>query len=170
MDKTPAKKTADTKTAKKADAKPAKKAAVKKAKAPRAESPLKAAYKTLLAELKTLTDGKKAAKKKLMAALTAAYDEYRKYVKDTYKTARKAAIAKFEAVKEAEKKARADKKAAAAKAKAERDAKKPATKKVVRKPLTKEEADAVIDRGEKAIAKYKKAAAKKTDTKAKADA
>lgn len=94
----------------------------------------------LLAERKELKAMKRAEAK-------AAFEAYKKGVAER-KAERKAK-------KEAAEIAAA---AAAAKAAAEKKAK---SKKVVRKPATKEEADAVIARGEAAVKKFKAAAAKK---------
>lgn len=69
------------------------------------------AYANLLAELKAVTARRAEAKAKLEAALAAAYAEYREYCKTTYVEERKAAIAKFEALKR-ERKAKRVKKAA----------------------------------------------------------
>ena len=116
-----------------------------------------AKIKDLIAvEDKKMADARKAIKeaKATVAKLLAE----RKALKDEKRAAAKAA---FEAYKKgvAERKAeREAKKAERAKAAAEKKAK---TKKVVRKPLTKEEAAAGIARGEAVIAKAKKNAAKK---------
>ena len=100
----------------------------------------------------------RAALKAAQAEATKAYNEKRE-LKAKLKAEHKAA---YEAYKKgvAERKAkRAEKRAAAEKAKSEKKAK---AKKVVRKPLTKKEADEIIARGEKSLAKFKKAAAKKS--------
>lgn len=67
------------------------------------------AYANLLAELKAVTARRAEAKAKLEAALAAAYAEYREYCKTTYVEERKAAIAKFEALKRERKAKRAKK-------------------------------------------------------------
>ena len=98
----------------------AEKKATTKVKADKKDSQLKAAYKTLLAELKTATDAKKAAKAELQKKVTELYAEYRKYVKTTYAEARKAAVDKFKAVQKSMKDARAERKADAEAKKAEK--------------------------------------------------
>ena len=113
---------------------------------------------TEYAKVRKLTADRKAAKAKLAAA----YAEYAKFIKDTYKPGRKAA---FDAIA----KLKADRKATIAKAKADRKAeadKKAAEKKAKAAAKPKVTAKEVIAKGDAAIAKAKaKATVAKKPTK-----
>ena len=94
----------------------------------------------------------------MLKAQADALAEYRKWVKDTYRPAKKAALEKFAASK-LPRKPKAEKVAKAAKKGVKVEVKKAAKATKARKPLTKAECDAGIARGEAAIAKAKAAAA-----------
>lgn len=100
-------------------------------------SPIRDAYKTLVAELKTLSAAKKAKKSEMLKKIDATWKDYQSYTKNEYKTARAAAIQKFETVKSEAAKVRANKKAEAAAKKIEKAAAKKAVKKPAKKATTK---------------------------------
>lgn len=68
-------------------------------------TPMRDAYNALMTKLRALNDDRKAAKKILVAKLTEAYAEYRKYCAEN-KAARKVAIDEFNALKAARKNAK----------------------------------------------------------------
>ena len=105
------------------------------------------------AKVRKLTADRKVAKAKLAAA----YAEYAKFIKETYKPGRKAA---FDAIA----KLKADRKATLAKAKADRKIeaeKKASEKKAKDAAKPKVTAKEVIAKGEASLKKFKKAAAAK---------
>lgn len=118
-------------------------------------------YTILDAEIRALSKEKKERKAAMLKAQADALAEYRKWVKDTYRPAKKAALEKFANSK-------LPRKPKDEKPKTEKPAKN-AGKKVVkktekqvkatRKPLTKDECDACIARGEAVITNAKEKAA-----------
>ena len=126
----------------------------------KAEKPAKVNRYTILdAEIKALSKEKKERKAAMLKAQADALDAYRKWVKETYRPAKKAALEKFAASK-LPRKPKAEKvEKPAKKAGKKVEVKKAAKTTKARKPLTKAECDAGIARGEAAIAKAKAAAA-----------
>ena len=147
-----------------------------KVRQPRQKSAVRIALDELITTLKSLSTARKDAKKKLVATVDAAYAEYKKYIKETYKPTRKAAIAKFNEVKTAAKAERKAKREEAAKLRAERDAERAAKKeaaakakaeKAAAKPVAKKTVTVKKAIGAKEDAPVmRKAAAKKVEAKA----
>jgi len=100
-------------------------------------SPTREAYNVLTTELKKLTVEKKTRKSELLKKIDALWTEYKQYSKNEYKTARKAAIDKFTAIKTEIAKNRAAKKAEAAAVRVEKAVKKEAKPKIQKKALAK---------------------------------
>lgn len=125
----------------------------------KAEKPAKVNRYTILdAEIKALSKEKKERKAAMLKAQADALEAYRKWVKETYRPAKKAALDKFAASK-LPRKPKTEKVAKAVKKGTKVEVKKAAKATKARKPLTKAECDAGIARGEAAAAKAKAAAA-----------